>query len=191
MIFSTSYWLPILEATMILSGWSADFRVTGIPNFHQVIPKIYRGGQPQPEAWPQLAKLGIKTVLDLRRPDEHSTVEEAQAVEAAGMKYVNIPMKGMVSPADEQVSQALRLLLSSPGPVFVHCRRGADRTGTIIACYRIEHDNWDNQKALAEAKSMGMSWTQFGLKSYIKSYRRRNPSISVIPKAPAEAAIQN
>ena len=44
-----------------------------IPNFHQVNQHVYRGGQPGPGAWQNLAKMGVKTVVDLRREDEHST----------------------------------------------------------------------------------------------------------------------
>ncbi len=176
-----------------LPAWSAGQGATGVPNFHQVNEKVYRGGQPAAEGWSSLAKLGVKTVIDLRRPDEHSTAEEAHAVEAAGMKYVNVPMKGVVAPTEAQVSQALGLLLSSPDPVFVHCKRGSDRTGTIIACYRMSHDSWDHKRALAEAKSLGMSWSQFGLKNYIKSFQSKARMMTMAPATatPATAAIQD
>ena len=143
---------------------------TPIPNFHQVNDHIYRGGQPAPEAWQSLAKMGIKTVIDLRREDEHSTAAEAQAVSAAGMRYVNVPMKGVVAPTNEQVAKVLALL-NSQEPVFVHCKRGADRTGTVIACYRISHDRWQRQQALEEAKSLGMGLVQVGLKHYIMAFQ--------------------
>lgn len=135
----------------------------------------------------------MKTVIDLRRADEHSTEEEAKAVQAAGMKYVNVPMKGVVAPSEDQISKVLSLLLNSPDPVFVHCKRGADRTGTIVACYRMTHDRWNNKQALSEAKALGMAWTQFGLKSYIKSFQpnARALTISTAPATPAQAATQN
>ena len=72
--------------------WPAIAESAAIPNLHQVNEHIYRGGQPAPDAWQRLAKMGIKTVIDLRREDEHSTAAEAQAVAAAGMNYVNVPM---------------------------------------------------------------------------------------------------
>jgi tyrosine-protein phosphatase SIW14 len=141
-----------------------------VPNFHQVNEHIYRGGQPGPEAWQSLAKMGVKTVIDLRREDEHSTAAEAQAVAAAGMKYLNVPMKGVVAPTNEQIAKVLAVL-NSQEPVFVHCKRGADRTGTVIACYRIAHDRWQQGQALQEAKSFGMGSVQFGLKHYIKAFQ--------------------
>ena len=162
-----------LAFAVCLPAFSAGPTVAGIPRFQQVDEKVLRGGQPSPEAWPQLAGIGVSTVIDLRRPDEHSTAEEAKAVQAAGMKYINIPMKGVVAPDEATISRVLSLL-HSEGKVFVHCKRGADRTGTVIAAYRMEHQCWAPKKALDEAKSIGMSWTQFGLKSYVKSFAVNN-----------------
>ena len=74
------------------------------------------------------------------------------------MRFVSIPMKGIGAPTQEQVSKVLSVLEDSDSwPVFVHCRRGSDRTGTVLACYRISHDHWKNQKALEEAKTYGLS----------------------------------
>ncbi len=151
---------------------AADPTAPGVPNFHQVNEHIFRGGQPSDEAWPSLAHLGVKTVVDLRLENEHPTKQEAQAVEAAGMRYFNVPMHGVVAPSDEQVARVLGLLDSAAeGSVFVHCRRGADRTGTVIACYRMVHDGWDNERAFKEAKSYGMSWLQVGMKHYVLSFQ--------------------
>jgi tyrosine-protein phosphatase SIW14 len=158
--------------SLSISALPALAETPDIPNFHQVNQQVYRGGQPAPEAWQSLAKMGIKTVIDLRREDEHSTAEEARAVTAAGLKYVNVPMKGVVAPTNEQIAKVLELL-DSKEPVFVHCKRGADRTGTVIACYRIAHDAWPRQQALQEAKSFGMGFAQVGLKHYILAFEPR------------------
>jgi uncharacterized protein (TIGR01244 family) len=162
--------LSALALFLSFPATPASIEVTGVPNFHQTNEHVLRGGQPTADAWPGLAKLGVKTVIDLRRTDEHSTTEEAQAVTAAGMKYVNVPMQGVVAPSDDQVKRVLALL-NSDEPVFVHCHRGADRTGAVIACYRIAHDGWSSKQALNEAKSFGMRWTQMGLKRYVESFR--------------------
>jgi uncharacterized protein (TIGR01244 family) len=162
--------LAVITLALSFPAWPAHIEAAGIPNFHQVNERVYRGGQPEVEGWQTLASMGVKTVIDLRREDEHSTADEARAVTAAGMKYVNVPMKGVVSPSDAQIAKVLALL-DSQDPVFVHCRRGADRTGTVIACYRIAHDHWDRKQAFQEAKSFGMAWTQVGLKHYIMSFQ--------------------
>jgi tyrosine-protein phosphatase SIW14 len=124
----------------------------------------------------------VKTVVDLRRDGEHSVKAEQQAVEAAGMHYVNVPLKGIVAPTDENISKALALLQSSDaGPVFLHCRQGVDRTGTVIACYRIAHDGWRNQVALDEAKSYGMHGVEVGMKRYVLRFSPSRQAASVEP----------
>lgn len=162
--------LPLLPA--FAETPNAPVTQPSVRNFHKVNDHLYRGGQPAAEHWDVIAKMGVKTVIDLRREgeDEHSTAEEAKAVAAAGMKYVNVPMKGVVKPTDEQIAKVLALM-GSDEPVFVHCKRGADRTGTVVACYRIAHDRWQREQALKEAKSLGMGMVQVGLKSYIMSYQ--------------------
>ena len=141
-----------------------------LPNFHKIDDGLYRGGQPTALGLKSLADLGVKTVIDLRGP-EHSEADERRLVEAAGMRYVSIPMKGMRTPADRQISEALAVM-NDPNsqPVFVHCRRGADRTGVVVACYRIQHDHWDSARALREAMSYGMRWFEFALRNYVKGF---------------------
>lgn len=162
--------LSVLMLAISFVAQPAEIPLPSIPNFHQVNDRVFRGGQPLSQAWPDLAKTGVRLVIDLRREDEHSSVAEAQSVQAAGMRYVNVPMKGVVAPSIEQVNKILALL-NSQDRVFIHCKRGSDRTGAIIACYRIEHDHWDRKRALAEAKSFGMSWDQFGLKHYVMAFQ--------------------
>jgi tyrosine-protein phosphatase SIW14 len=130
----------------------AQTNAAGVPNFHQVNDHVYRGAQPTGQGFQSLAKLGVKTVIDLREAGDRS-ISESKLVEAAGMRYITIPFQGMSAPSPSNVAKVLALFDdASAGPVFVHCRRGADRTGTVVACYRIAHDHWDNQKALQEAE---------------------------------------
>ncbi len=178
-------YFPVLTLALISSyAAAADVNVAGLPNFHQVNERVYRGAQPGTEGWKNLATLGVKTIVDLRMPDEHSTQAEAQAVQSAGMRYVNVPMRGIVAPSEESIAKVLALMNSdSAGPVFVHCRRGADRTGTVIAIYRMTHDHWGNSQAMNEAKSYGMSWTQVGMKRYISRYHA--PAVTASADAPS------
>jgi len=151
---------------------ATPLQLAGVENFQKVNDSVYRGAQPTDQGFAALAKLGIKTVVDLRQIGEHSQADEKRVVEAAGMRYVSIPMKGMSTPTDEQVSRALSLLQDAAAePVFVHCHRGADRTGAVIACYRISHDHWQNKPALAEARSLGLSWYQLAMQRYVMRYQ--------------------
>ena len=143
-----------------------------LPNFQIVNDNVLRGGQPSDEGISRLAQRGVKTVIDLRLASEHSIPNEKQLVESNGMHFVSVPMKGMAAPTDEQLFSVLRILNDSKQwPVFVHCRRGADRTGTILACYRISHDNWNNQKALEEAKTYGISIFERAMPNFIERFK--------------------
>jgi tyrosine-protein phosphatase SIW14 len=164
---------------------------SGVGNFQRVDEHVYRGAQPTEQGFKALAKLGIQTVVDLQEGGSRATAEE-KIVKAAGMRYVSVPMKGMATPSNESVGKVLALLEdSTTGPVFVHCHRGADRTGGVIACYRIEHDHWQNDRALTEARSMGMSWFQLAIQHYVQNYQPKivnaaAPSLEAIsPAAPA------
>jgi tyrosine-protein phosphatase SIW14 len=149
---------------------AAQSNVAGVPNFHQINDHVYRGAQPTDLGFQSLAKLGVKTIVDLRESGSRSVAEQ-KMVESDGMRYVTIPFQGMSAPSPADVAKVLALFDdTSSGPVFVHCRRGADRTGTVIACYRIAHDGWNNQKALQEAKADGMSWTEIAMQHYVMGY---------------------
>ena len=77
-------------------------------------------------------------------------------------------------PTDEQVERALAVIDARENwPVFVHCQRGADRTGVIIAVYRILRDKWTAEQAIDEAKRFGMAGLQFRKKDYISDYYKR------------------
>jgi tyrosine-protein phosphatase SIW14 len=150
-----------------------------IKNFTQVDAYVYRGGQPSSEGFRYLAKIGVKTIIDLREPGERSRAEEKSVV-AAGMKYFNVPMTGLTPPTGTEIDKILGILESTDaGPVFVHCMRGADRTGAVIAAYRIDHDHWDNARALMEAKSRGMSFFQLPRESFIRSFQARTNEAKV------------
>lgn len=152
-------------------GHAADVIAPGVVNFHQVNAGIYRGAQPSDAGYRSLAKIGVKVVMDLRNQGDDEA-RERKAVESAGMKYVSIPLGELSAPNPADLRRALDILeQQKDGPVFLHCRRGKDRTGTVVACYRIEHDGWNNEKALAEARSYGMSWLEVGMERFISHYR--------------------
>jgi tyrosine-protein phosphatase SIW14 len=169
----------VLVSGLCFSASLSAADIPEIPNFHPVNDHIYRSGHVPPAGYKALAKLGVKTIVDLRVVD----MEEAAAAQAVGIQYANIPMDGLSAPSNDQITQVLAILDdSSKWPVLVHCRRGKDRTGTVVACYRIAHDRWDNEKALKEAKSYGMSRLERSMQKYILSFQppAGHPVASVI-----------
>ncbi|SPE22392.1 conserved exported hypothetical protein [Candidatus Sulfopaludibacter sp. SbA3] len=156
--------------------------VSGVPNFHQVNENLYRGAQPSLQGLHDLARLGIKTVIDFREPGRRSAAEK-RTVEKDGMQYINIPLARLHAPTDQQVAHVLALLDdAAPAPIFLHCRRGADRTGTIVACYRIAHDHWKNRDALSEARKNGMSRMERGMQHYVLHYQATPEATYSLPR---------
>ena len=149
------------------TGTHAD---VGLCNFDVVAAGIlYRGAQPEPSGYQELRKLGIRTVLNLRLENDTQAREKA-AVEAAGMRYRALPMRGFGAPTEEQIRQALAVIDDPANqPVFVHCRRGADRTGTVVAAYEIRVRCVDNGQALREAEEHGMSPLELAMKRFVRA----------------------
>ena len=119
-----------------------------IKNFGQMDDRFYRGARPDEEDYKGLAELGIKTIIDLT---DNSREYEQPAVEAAGLRYVNIPMVDKSYPSMDQVNQFLKVVDDpETGKFYVHCAGGRHRTGVVGAVYRFNHDKWNLDQALAE-----------------------------------------
>jgi tyrosine-protein phosphatase SIW14 len=146
----------------------------GLPNFAEVTPHLYRGGQPGADGLAALKKMGIGIIVDMR--GGRSTHEES-AVSKLGMRYVSIPWH-CPFPKDEPFAHFLRLIQDNPGKkIFVHCRLGDDRTGMAIAAYRMAEEDWTSDEALKEMKAFGFSAMHHaicpGLSAYEHSFPKR------------------
>ena len=119
-----------------------------ISNFGQMDENFYRGARPKAEDFSSLAALGIKTVIDLT---DNSREKEQPAVEAAGMRYVNIPLVDKSYPTAAQVDAFLKVVNDpATGKFYLHCAGGRHRTGIMGAVYRFNHDHWNYDQAYAE-----------------------------------------
>ncbi len=165
--------LAVALFTLLVSAGAQAQTATSyeeLPDFGQVNLHVYRGAQPRAGGIRRLAQLGVKTIINLRAANERTQAEKEEA-EAAGLRFINVPMPDFSRPRDEDVQRVLALLDDQNNyPVFIHCKRGADRTGVIIACYRITHDGRTDRQALAEAKAYGMSWFQRGMKDFVEDF---------------------
>ena len=124
----------------------------GLPNFAEVTPGLYRGGQPGADGLKALKKMGVSIVIDMR--GGHSE-HEKKAVEELGMEYVSIPWH-CPFPSDEPFVKFLKVIEDNPGKkIFVHCRLGDDRTGMAIASYRMAEEGWSAEEAMKEMELFG------------------------------------
>jgi len=141
----------------------------GIRNFGKVNEELYRGAQPDADAISNLKRLGIKSIVCLRTSGKDWKKETA-AAQAQGIFCTNFPFSGIRSPKEAQVREVLATIKALPAPVFVHCQHGCDRTGTVIACYRIQFEKWSNEAALAEAERYGISKLEHGMRDFILEF---------------------
>jgi len=141
-----------------------------IKNFGQMDERFFRGAQPKEDEYSELAALGIKTVVDLREDPEAYSKGKA---EAAGLRYVNIPMIAKKYPESTQVEQFMKLVDDpSTGKFFVHCAGGRHRTGVMGAVYRFNHYNWNFDQVYAEMKKFDFytRWGHGDFKKFVQDY---------------------
>ncbi len=142
---------------------------------HPALP-FYRGSAPTQAGLERLKQLGVTTIVDLRKGEAEGTrvksrvvkncnlsdphlpmspTQEATVVRKLGLKYVRLPMYN--APNQEQASTFLAMTSDPKAAksIYVHCQHGRDRTGGMVALYRLQHDRWDFQKALAEMRGYG------------------------------------
>lgn len=128
---------------------------TAAPNVHQVAANIYRGGQPDADGLAKLKAAGITTIVNLRN-EEVLVAQEARQAKSLGLRFVNIPMDVFNEPSPAAVNQFISILDGAgSSPVFVHCLHGQDRTGAMVALYRIRRQGWSGDQAYSEMLACG------------------------------------
>ena len=97
-------------------------------------PGIHAAGQPTPDQLAALAGDGVRTVINLRAPDEPTEFDEAAVAEALGLRYVCIPVSGPGDVTHDTVEIFSRELerARDEGDVLVHCA-SANRVGALLA----------------------------------------------------------
>jgi len=118
-----------------------------------VSPELVRGGQPDSGGLYFLKKAGIKTIINLKEI-KNSIDPEGSEARMIGLNYVSIPMSHTQPIPDWAISKFLSVVKNPVmQPVFVHCQQGADRTGSMVAIYRIDRQGWTPTQAYREMLS--------------------------------------
>jgi protein tyrosine/serine phosphatase len=142
--------LLLAATTSAQTQSNGDLAKIRIKNFGRTNDNYYRGAQPDVHDYPELAALGVKTVIDLTRDGR---TDEQGLVQHAGMKFYRIPLTTSEQPSEAAVMQFLKLVNDPANlPVFVHCQGGRHRTGVMTAVYRMTKDGWNADRAYDEMK---------------------------------------
>jgi uncharacterized protein (TIGR01244 family) len=149
--------------------------VPGASNFARLETTVACGGATTPEAVPEIKKMGFKSIINLRLPNENgANIEaEAAAAKAAGINFYSIPFSGQ-SP-DPAVADKFLDTITAPGnePAYIHCAAG-NRAGAMWMIKRLAVDHWDADRAYTEAAALGLTspaLKQFAI-DYAKTHQR-------------------
>jgi uncharacterized protein (TIGR01244 family) len=146
------------------------------PKILCVSEEFATAAQPKDEAFAKLAANGFHAVLNLRTDAEGVDLKhEQELVEKAGMKYFNVPVVGS-APKVESVEAFMKVVKDQANhPMLIHCA-SANRVGAFWMIYRVVEQNWPEDKALEEAKQIGLSspiLTKFA-QDYIAAHKQGN-----------------
>jgi len=130
--------------------WAVPLEVKGLENLHRVDASLYRGAQPEENSGDALKALGIKTVLNLRKHDKDKPLRSTP-----GIRFERYPLHTWN--IDDRDIVAVMKIITNPDnqPVMVHCAHGADRTGLMMASYRMIVQGWSKEDARREMKQGG------------------------------------
>lgn len=135
------------------AAWAKPLASQSLRNFHQVSGELYRGAQPDRHGFVELERLGIKTVVNLRL-----TSSDKKLLEGTSLSPVDIPAEPW-DLEEPDILAFLRVVVDPVRvPVFVHCSHGADRTGAMVAIYRVVLQGWDKEGAIREMTEGGFGY---------------------------------
>jgi tyrosine-protein phosphatase SIW14 len=166
---------------------SAAASAIHIDNFGRINDHYFRGAQPTAQDLADLAKLGVKTTIDLTDGDGDSN--ERRLAEAAGLKFFKIAMNTRVVPTAEQIATFLSIVNDPANqPVYVHCVGGKHRTGVMTAIYRMTQESWTPDHAFQEMKSFkfGADFLHPEFKKFVLAFKPSLFGVPVLPKVPAD-----
>lgn len=161
LVFCMCATVPALQAqskekhSTIAHAPAKRISLRGVPNFGEVTPTLYRGAQPSDSGFQSLAKMGIDVIVDFRGLNLNQERHEAAA---NNMKLILLSWDCR-SPSDKIAASFLQILKENHGKkIFVHCYGGIDRTGAMIAVYRMANEGWTEPEAMNEMHAFGYAF---------------------------------
>jgi len=116
---------------------------------------VMAAGQPTAEQIPRLATAGYHTILDLRGVEEDRGYDEAAAVQAAGMSYVQVPVASAADLDAATFERFFEVMETAERPLVVHCR-SSNRVGALYAAYLAVREGLSLEDALSRGREAGL-----------------------------------
>jgi protein tyrosine/serine phosphatase len=155
-----------------------------VTDFYTVSPGVYRGGRPSQAGIEALAHMGVKTIINLEN-DDAAIASETRWAKDANVTEMSFPMSGERTPSDKQVD-AILAVMKDPArrPIYVHCMKGMDRTGIIVALHRVINEGWTDEAAEHERDAIGFNHWLIPLDRYYDR-KAHTAEIAMAHAAPA------
>ena len=163
-----------------------------VVNFQLVSEQVLRGGQPDEDALKLLREAGIKLVVNLRHhskssppaassysffrrhSDDDEIDEEREICQRIGIRFHNISLDGINAPSFEDIDRFVSLFQERENtPMYVHCLHGRERTGFMLAAYRIKIQAWTVDEAYKEMLQQGFDPLRTVLSDALFAYAKR------------------
>ncbi|MGX5736616.1 tyrosine-protein phosphatase [Bosea thiooxidans] len=173
---------PIEGAAQRLRAWvnmllvdHGIFRLAYL-NAHRVTPRLWRSAQPAPHQIARFARLGVKTIVNLRGGREHGSWPlQKEACERYGIRLVDFVLRSRGAPDRETILSAKAFFENLEEPALVHCKSGADRAGFFSALYLLLHEKLPLDEAMRQL-SLRYGHFRFAktgiLDAFFEAYRR-------------------
>lgn len=92
-----------------------------------------------------LLEAGVRTFVDLTEPEEldpyDALLNEEAARRGVAVSYCRRPVRDLGVPGIADMRETLAVIAATIAdgvPVYVHCRGGIGRTGTVVGCWLVE-----------------------------------------------------
>jgi protein tyrosine/serine phosphatase len=159
-------WLLVLVSTILSCAqnrvesnrpvfWATPTQLQGVANLYKVTDYLYRSEQPTAEGMKNIERMGIKTIIDLKVIDSDS-----DEIRGTGLHLEELSVKPWHI-EDEDVVRVLRIIRKREnGPFLIHCWKGEDRAGVMIAMFRIIEQGWTKEEAIQEMVEGGYGFNR-------------------------------
>ena len=145
-----------------------------VPNFHYVDNDLYRGGRPSCTGLLKLKALGIRSIIDLGG-GAAGTLHHCKSARSADLRVfqikLSVPDLTLLGISDQKLRMIFAMMQGAPKPIFLSCSLGRDRTGLIVALYRMKRGEMSFREAREEAIYYGYRPRFIGLRRALDRYR--------------------